>query len=61
MKVNEDIQRERNKCDFNVEELTNYLDGGVEVTRKRRELGEFGIVYINSYYYLVCMIETDAV
>ncbi|KAG6460350.1 hypothetical protein O3G_MSEX011938, partial [Manduca sexta] len=38
MKVNEDIQRERNKCDFNVEELTNYLDGGVEVTRKRREL-----------------------
>ncbi|XP_049873464.1 probable peroxisomal acyl-coenzyme A oxidase 1 [Pectinophora gossypiella] len=37
-KVNEDLQRERQKCDFNVEELTNYLDGSVKETHERREL-----------------------
>ncbi|CAB3239672.1 unnamed protein product [Arctia plantaginis] len=38
-KVNEDLLRERSKCTFNIEELTHFLDGGIEVTleRKRRE------------------------
>lgn len=38
--VNVDLQNERNKCDFNVEELTNYLDGGVIETEERRKLGK---------------------
>ncbi|CAH0405627.1 unnamed protein product [Chilo suppressalis] len=36
-KVNEDLDRERKKCVFNIEELTNFLDGGSESTRRRRE------------------------
>ncbi|KAF9423220.1 hypothetical protein HW555_001289 [Spodoptera exigua] len=37
-KVNEDLLTERKKCDFNVEELTNYLDGGAQATENRRKL-----------------------
>lgn len=40
-KVNEDLQGERKKCDFNVEELTNLLDGGASYTNQRRNMGEF--------------------
>ncbi|XP_013176608.1 PREDICTED: probable peroxisomal acyl-coenzyme A oxidase 1 [Papilio xuthus] len=36
--VNVDLQRERAKCDFNTEELTNFLDWGVKYTEKRRNL-----------------------
>ncbi|XP_026319545.1 probable peroxisomal acyl-coenzyme A oxidase 1 [Hyposmocoma kahamanoa] len=38
VKINEDLQRERNKCNFNVEELTNFIDGGVHETEKRRKI-----------------------
>lgn len=44
VKVNEDLQKERNKCDFNVEELTNFLDGGVNETEKRKKIGKFECV-----------------
>ncbi|KAL4719693.1 hypothetical protein ACJJTC_015198 [Scirpophaga incertulas] len=37
-KMNEDLDRERQKCTFSIEELTNYLDGGSDYTRKRREI-----------------------
>ncbi|XP_063899561.1 probable peroxisomal acyl-coenzyme A oxidase 1 [Helicoverpa armigera] len=37
-KVNEDLLSERKKCEFNVEELTNYLDGGAKATENRRKL-----------------------
>lgn len=40
LKVNVDLQNERNRCNFNKEELTNYLDGGVESTIERRRLGK---------------------
>ncbi|XP_059058335.1 probable peroxisomal acyl-coenzyme A oxidase 1 [Achroia grisella] len=36
--VNKDLTSERAKCDFNVEELTNYLDGGKESTTRRRRI-----------------------
>ncbi|KAJ2940650.1 hypothetical protein O0L34_g14757 [Tuta absoluta] len=36
-KINEDLQRERKKCTFNIEEMTNYLDGGPERTLERRQ------------------------
>ncbi|KAM3958975.1 acyl-coenzyme A oxidase 1 [Aphomia sociella] len=36
--VNKDLGNERAKCDFNVEELTNYLDEGKENTVRRRFL-----------------------
>nr|BAN20496.1 acyl-CoA oxidase [Riptortus pedestris] len=41
IKVNEDLQKERGKGNFNLEELTNLLDGGAEKTEQRRELVEF--------------------
>jgi len=37
--INEDLKKEREKCIFNKEELTNFLDNGVENTEKRRRLG----------------------
>ena len=39
-KINQDIQRERQKCTFNVKELTNYLDGGSDKTIERKTLGK---------------------
>lgn len=41
VKVNADLQAERNKGNFNIEELTNLLDGGPEKTKERRELVNF--------------------
>lgn len=38
-KVNEDLQRERERCSFSVEELTNFLDGGANFTESRRNMG----------------------
>ncbi|KAJ0182748.1 hypothetical protein K1T71_002117 [Dendrolimus kikuchii] len=38
--VNIDLLNDRKKCDFNVEELTNYLDGGVRETNERRKIEE---------------------
>lgn len=35
---NEDLIRERRKCNFNIEELTNIVDGGEERTTRRREI-----------------------
>jgi hypothetical protein len=39
-KVNEDLQRERQKCSFDNLELTHYLDGGVEKYKDRKERGQ---------------------
>ncbi|CAG4983887.1 unnamed protein product [Colias eurytheme] len=36
-KVNPDLQRERNKCTFNVAELTTFIDGGTDKTAERKE------------------------
>lgn len=37
--INEDLLKERSTCTFNLEELTNFIDGGVKKTEKRRKLG----------------------
>lgn len=37
--INKDLQNERDKCTFNTEELTNFLDGGVNKTLARRKIG----------------------
>ncbi|XP_063548947.1 probable peroxisomal acyl-coenzyme A oxidase 1 isoform X1 [Cydia strobilella] len=37
-KVNEDLQKERDRCTFNVQELTQYLDGGEKITKYRKEM-----------------------
>ncbi|XP_075992761.1 acyl-coenzyme A oxidase 1-like [Anticarsia gemmatalis] len=37
-KINEDLLKERKKCVFDVQELTYYLDGGVQATENRRKL-----------------------
>lgn len=38
--MNEDLKGERKKCSFNVEELTNFLDGGANFTESRRNMGK---------------------
>lgn len=38
--MNPDIVKERRNATFDVEILTNILDGGPEKTRRRREIGE---------------------
>lgn len=48
-KVNEDLQKEREMCTFNLEELTNFLDDGVKNTEKRRKLGMY-ILYTVTHY-----------
>lgn len=40
---NEDLQKERDKCTFDVTELTHFLDGGPEKTKERKELGKLQI------------------
>ncbi|KAK7102852.1 peroxisomal acyl-coenzyme A oxidase 1-like [Littorina saxatilis] len=37
-KVNADLERERKAASFNVQELTQFIDGGVERTKRRKEL-----------------------
>jgi len=44
LKVNEDLQKERLKCTFNTEELTNFLDGNANKTLVRRKLGLWLII-----------------
>lgn len=39
--INEDLRKERKICTFNLEELTNFLDNGVENTEKRRKFGRY--------------------
>lgn len=39
-KVNADLQRERDKCTFNVTELINVIDGGEEKTAERKSRGK---------------------
>ncbi|CAH0724578.1 unnamed protein product, partial [Brenthis ino] len=36
-KINEDLQRERANCTFNIQELTNFIDGGPDKTKERKE------------------------
>lgn len=37
--VNGDLRKERQRCNFNIEELTNLLDNGEKNTKERRSLG----------------------
>lgn len=37
--VNGDLRKERTTCTFDVEELTYILDGGAEITDKKRKFG----------------------
>ncbi|CAK1601685.1 unnamed protein product [Parnassius mnemosyne] len=36
-KINQDLQRERNNCSFNIQELTTLIDGGPEKTKERKD------------------------
>ena len=38
--INPDLLKERASASFDVKELTHIFDGGPEVTRRRKELGE---------------------
>ena len=38
--VNPDLQKERDTTTFKTQELTHILDGGVEKTNRRKELGD---------------------
>lgn len=39
--INEDLRKERTMCSFDLEELTNVLDDGVEKTELRRKMGRY--------------------
>lgn len=39
-RVNADLQKERDNCTFNVIELTNLIDGGIEKTAERKNRGK---------------------
>lgn len=39
-KCSEDLQKEREKCTFDTTEFTNFLDGGPEKTKERKERGK---------------------
>lgn len=52
--MNPDIVKERQNATFNVEKLTNILDGSPEKTRRRREIGEFvGPRWLKVRWYLL--------
>ncbi|KAL0901882.1 hypothetical protein ABMA27_007037 [Loxostege sticticalis] len=56
-KVNPDLQRERQKCTFDVEEMTVLYDGGEEKTAQRRSRASVMVSNVNYYngvpeYYL---------
>ncbi|XP_013177323.1 PREDICTED: probable peroxisomal acyl-coenzyme A oxidase 1 isoform X1 [Papilio xuthus] len=36
-KINEDLQKERDKCSFNIQDLITLIDGGPEKTRERKD------------------------
>ena len=39
LQINPDLQEERDRSSFNVTELTHFIDGGIEKTRKRKKIG----------------------
>jgi hypothetical protein len=57
-KINSDLESERRKCTFNTIELTNFLDGGAEKTKARRELGKhnFGSSIISRHRIVTCSL-----
>lgn len=46
MTINKDLQREREKCTFDPQELTHWLDGSAKKTFQRRETGKCSIFTI---------------
>lgn len=38
--VNKDLQKERDKCTFDVKEMVTFVDGGKEKTLERKQRGE---------------------
>ena len=44
---NPDLKRERQSCHFDKEEITHLIDGGVEKTKYRRELGNKFFLILN--------------
>lgn len=43
-KVNKDLQKERDKCTFDVQEMITFVDGGRERTLERRQRGEIVVI-----------------
>lgn len=43
-KINEDLQEERNKVIFSVEEFTNWYHGGSELVQQKRFLGNLSLL-----------------
>lgn len=52
-KINPDLVREREKCTFRIEELTNYIDGSQEATAERHARGKHLFqVFRNKFVYV---------
>lgn len=48
--VNEDMQKERDNCCFSIQEMTEFIDGGPDKTRARKERGIYPHSYILIFY-----------
>lgn len=44
--VNSDLESERKKCTFNIQELTHLLDGGPEKTAERKSRGKLKLIRV---------------
>lgn len=55
---NLDLKRERRNCHFNKEEITNLIDGGIEKTKYRRELGNlfYMLARISCFYHQIIVL-----
>lgn len=40
VKVNKDLQKERDECTFDVQEMVTFIDGGKERTLERKQRGK---------------------
>jgi acyl-CoA oxidase len=45
LEVNADLAKERQKCDFDVQEVTYLIDGGQKNTIQRKKIGKFHDIY----------------
>ena len=53
--VNADLVRERKSASFNVQELTHFIDGGPDRTKRRKELGKIFVLRLFRSHFLLCI------
>ena len=57
--INPDLAKERENCPFDLEEVTNLLDGGKEETETRRTFEKFLFSKIKVWWVSLIVIDTN--